>query len=256
MKARSRWETILASYSDEKRRWDRTYPSIAYIYRPASLFVCWLLPARVTANELTLLSYLVSLASLLLLVHGSFAGLLTGSILLVLFSLLDCVDGALARLRGTSNALGRFLDGLAAPAFVLPYFALGIGLARAAGSGQGEFILAVGAATTILKLLVPQIRQSFHLCFGEVWEEDKRARHATGHAGRWYYRLYYNLTDLQGHDVVLLLAVLAGQAEAFLLVSFAVSALDLGAVLALYLRRAWRLGARSGKASGHWHGAD
>ena len=241
MKARTRWEAILAGYTEEKRRWDRTYPWIAYFLRPASFLVTWLLPASVTANQVTLLSYPVALLSLTLLASGSFAGILLGAGLLVLFNLLDCVDGNLARLQGTGNPFGRFLDALAAPAFVLPYFALGIGLARSSMSDTGAFLLTLGAGTTILKLLGPQIRQTFHLCLGKAWEENKRDGDIVEHAGRWYYRLYYNLTDLQSHDVVLVLAAIAGQVQAFLITSFAISVLDVVWVLVLSLHRARRL---------------
>ena len=241
MTAQSRWDAILASYSEEKRRWDRTFPWIAYVLRPASFLVTWLLPSWVTANQVTLVSYLVALLALVCLAIGSSAGFAAGSVLLVLFNLLDCVDGNLARLRGTADPLGRFLDSLAFPAFVLPYFTLGIGLARAAGPSEGVVLLGVGAATAILKLLVPQIREIFRLCLGEAWEDQKQRQHAVGHVGRWYYRLYYNLVDLQAHDVILVLAALTGQLVAFLAISFALSLLDALGVLALSLHRARRL---------------
>lgn len=239
--AKSRWGAILASYPEEKRRWDRTFPWIAYVLRPTSFLVTWLLPSWVTANQVTLFSYLVALGSLGFLAAGSSAGFLVGSVLLVLFNLIDCVDGNLARLRGTSDPFGRFLDALAFPAFILPYFALGIGLARAAGPGTGEVVLGLGAGTTILKLLIPQIRETFHLCLGEAWEDRKQGQRAVGHVGRWYYRLYYNLTDLQAHDVVLVLAALTGRLAPFLAISFAVTVLDAIGVLALCLWRARRL---------------
>ncbi len=241
MKARSRWDAILASYSEEKRRWDRTFPWIAYVLRPASFLVTWLLPSWVTANQITLLSYMVALGSLVFLAQGSPTGFLLGSVLLVLFNLVDCVDGNLARLQGTANPFGRFLDGLVAPTFVLAYFALGIGLAQGAPPGKASLLLGVGAATTILKLMVPQIRQTFHLCLGEAWEERKRHGETVEHVGRWYYRVYHNLIDLQAHDIVLVVAALAGRLELFLIVSFAISVLNVIGVLALYLRRARRL---------------
>lgn len=234
----SRWQAVLASYTEEKRRWDQTFPWIAYVLRPASFLLTWALPAWVTANQVTALSYLVALLSLVFIAAGSSAGFLLGALFLVLFNFLDCVDGNLARLRGTSTSFGRFLDALAFPAFVLPYFALGIGLARAGGN---EVLLGVGAGTTVLKLLTPQIRQTFHLCLGDAWQERKRSSHAVGHAGRWYYLLYYNFTDLQAHDIVLVLAALTGRGETFLLASFALSLVESIGVLALSLFRASRL---------------
>lgn len=241
MKARSRWDAILAGYSEEKRRWDRTFPWIAYVLRPASFVVTWLLPPWVTANQVTLLSYVVALASILSLAWGASGGFVLGSALLVLFNLLDCVDGNLARLQGAPDPFGRFLDALAFPAFVLPYFALGIGLARGAGPSQGQVLLGLGAATAILKLLTPQIREVFHVCLGETWAARKRGQQAVGHVGRWYYRLYYNLTDLQAHDGVLVVAAVAGLVPAFLVMSFAISVVDMVGVLALSLHRARRL---------------
>lgn len=239
MKATSGWDEILATYSPEKRQWDRTYPWIAFVLRPASFVITWLLPSWVTANQVTLLSYAVALASLLLMANGSQSAFVAGSVLLVLFNLIDCVDGNLARLRGSSSRFGRFLDALAFPTFILPYFVLGIGLARRGGS-DATLVLAVGASTTILKLLVPDIRQIFHNSFGTESQAAGTENARVGHVGRWYYRLYYNLTDLQGHDIVLVAASLSNWVKEFLVLSFVVSIGEILAVLAFYIAKAWR----------------
>jgi len=83
-----------------------------FVARPlAALFVAALERSRVTPNQITLASLAVFLvsAALLVLLPGQ-SGLLIAVGVLQLSYVLDCVDGQLARLRGTSSPVGAHLD--------------------------------------------------------------------------------------------------------------------------------------------------
>ncbi len=83
-----------------------------YVARPlAALLVAPLERTRVTPNQVTLLSLLVFLvsAALMVLLPGP-RGLLAAVVVLELSYVLDCVDGQLARLRGSSSPVGAHLD--------------------------------------------------------------------------------------------------------------------------------------------------
>jgi phosphatidylglycerophosphate synthase len=83
-----------------------------FVARPlAALLVAPLERTRITPNQVTLLSLVVFLAAaaLLVLLPGP-SGLLTAVIVLELSYVLDCVDGQLARLRGTSSPVGAHFD--------------------------------------------------------------------------------------------------------------------------------------------------
>lgn len=89
-------------------------PVDLYVHRPlAYLLTRILYPTEVTPNAVTLMSIACGLVACVSLVcvfpwHLQVAGLA-----IFLSAIFDCADGQLARLRGTSSALGRMLDGAA-----------------------------------------------------------------------------------------------------------------------------------------------
>jgi hypothetical protein len=105
---------VLAAIADAYRRtrkpkdifWNR------FVARPAAAVV--LVPLErspVTPNQVTFSSLVVfaAAAALLVLVPGQ-RGLLLGVLVIELSYVLDCVDGQLARMRGTSTPVGAHLD--------------------------------------------------------------------------------------------------------------------------------------------------
>ena len=66
----------------------------------------------ITPNQITVLSFFVGLFSMGFYVSGRSDSLIWGAIFLYVKVLLDNIDGNLARVRGTSSRLGRFLDSL------------------------------------------------------------------------------------------------------------------------------------------------
>src|SRR5688572_30485835 len=104
------WSRIRDSYRRTSKPndiwWNR------FVARPlAAPLVAALERSRVTPNQVTLMSLVVFLvaAGMLVLLPGR-QGLLTAVIVLELSYVLDCVDGQLARLRGTSSPVGAHFD--------------------------------------------------------------------------------------------------------------------------------------------------
>lgn len=82
-------------------------------FRPvAHLFVRMALPTPLSANGMTVISILTGLAGASLLRFQGRRELWAGALLLLLYAILDCADGQLARARKTSSRLGRILDGM------------------------------------------------------------------------------------------------------------------------------------------------
>jgi len=66
---------------------------------------------RVTPNQITLATLLVFAGgAVLLALGGSWSSLIWGAVIIELSYVLDCVDGQLARLKGTSSPVGAHLD--------------------------------------------------------------------------------------------------------------------------------------------------
>ena len=81
-------------------------------FRPVAYgFVRAALPTSLSANGMTALSIAAGLAGAVLLRFDDPRATAAGCGLMLLYGVLDCADGQLARARGTSSRLGRILDG-------------------------------------------------------------------------------------------------------------------------------------------------
>lgn len=88
-------------------------PLDLWFFRPiAYQLVRIALPTPLSANGMTVLSILTGLIGASLLRYPHQTQLVVGALLLLLYAILDCADGQLARARGTSSRLGRILDGM------------------------------------------------------------------------------------------------------------------------------------------------
>ena len=229
---------IRAAYPESKREWDRTYPVIYYLWRPLSFPVSAALMALgATANQVTLATAVLAAAGLAALACPEAAVRAWGSLGLVLYNFLDCVDGNIARASPPERPpKGKFFDQLVGNAYPLSYLFLGLGLRRTDRAWEA---LAFGAAATAAKFVFLHVRGDFWSVLGPYWGIHKDATSFEGHVGRWYYRLYYNLTDLQGHVLLLPLLLGVGAALPFLAVSAFLAGAELLFFAGLYLRRSF-----------------
>src|SRR5712671_1012647 len=89
-------------------------PIDIYVHRPLAYLLaraCYSLP--VSPDAITGLSILAGIASAVSLLSAFPYHLQIGGLLLFGSAVLDCADGQLARMRGTSSVFGRMLDGSA-----------------------------------------------------------------------------------------------------------------------------------------------
>ncbi|MGH7682622.1 MAG: CDP-alcohol phosphatidyltransferase family protein [Candidatus Eiseniibacteriota bacterium] len=84
------------------------------LFRPlAYLGVRAVEQTRITPDQVTLASIVAAVGAALSIATGTYAGFLWGAALVLLFNVLDCADGMLARVRGKGSPYGYILDGLA-----------------------------------------------------------------------------------------------------------------------------------------------
>lgn len=254
------WNRAKTSLTPEKRRWDAHYPWLTWVLRPTSLFLaaaCYRF--GVSANQVTLLSVIALVGAFIGFSQGYLAGFIIGSLLTTLFNLLDCVDGNLARMAPEPHPGGQFLDALAGMGFYGVYFFIGIGLYRGMdgpglalggwvlGSSSpqpiGALWLAIGAWTTLMRLVVMQINQLVQARLYPEIEKSQSGQGLTTTARGLRLRvLHVNATDLQAHDFLLLFATLVHGMSLFLLVSALLATVDVGLQVTYFARRALRLG--------------
>jgi len=235
------WEKLLKSHPAVKKEWDATYPWIRYVARPVSFPISWAFrKAGLGANHATILTVLLGFASVPLLASGVKAWMAAGALCLVLYTVFDCVDGDLARAwPETGSPAGQFWGELVGHFYLICYIPLGLSF--------GEPWAAFGPAITACKLLTINIRHNFWETLGGLWEQSKKASAYEPSTGKWHYKVYYNLTDPQGHIFLLPLLLLAGFGREFIAVSLAIACADLAFILVFHLLRARKIGSKKGQ---------
>lgn len=157
-----KFSDITASYTTEKRRntslWARIFS------RPLSFITAYIFAnLGFSANAVSIISLLEAfVACAFIMIGGKYT--LVGIILFLLWDVLDCTDGNIARLTHTSSPVGVFFDaaaGYAAVAFI--YLSVGVEAYRTSDMfGQNGYVfIIIGAASSILDLLARIVYQKY-----------------------------------------------------------------------------------------------
>ena len=134
------------------------------IFRPLSFPVGWLIyKTGLTANMISLISILFTVLSSLILIFCSEEYIFLVSFLLLFIALLDCIDGNVARARGTAGPGGEWMDALSGyTVYALIPLALGIHIYF---YHQLFFLtelwIIIGALTSISNLFLRLLYQKF-----------------------------------------------------------------------------------------------
>lgn len=103
-------------------------------FRPlAFVFVLAVYRTPLTPNAITVIATVVGVAAAIWMGIGSPIALVTAALLLILYDVLDCSDGMLARLQQSGSRIGRILDGAADYVVTVAFYA-GIGVGYASRS--------------------------------------------------------------------------------------------------------------------------
>ncbi|MFC1791558.1 CDP-alcohol phosphatidyltransferase family protein [Gemmatimonadota bacterium] len=168
-KTRYTFQDVRDAYVRERRmtELEGELPAVL-LYRPISHRIAPILlrlglpPLAVTMVSASIVLTLIPVAS----VTGSRAYLYVAALGL-LFHILDCVDGDMARTAGRTSELGRLVDGFVDQCYWISLLAsFGILVDRAGGTLAG-WGLVLGLVLPILVILHRQTRDNFALGFGE-----------------------------------------------------------------------------------------
>jgi phosphatidylglycerophosphate synthase len=143
-----------------------TDPVVHWLYRPLSFAVTPLfLALRISADGATLLSIGVAAALPVAAWAGGGAALAAAALL---FQVLDCVDGNVARVTRERSGIGDFLDGVASHLFwVAAFVAVGV-LAQAEGTGWiGRHGREIGLGIAALMLWQRRTEDRYEAAFRE-----------------------------------------------------------------------------------------
>lgn len=134
-------------------------------YRPlAFVFVKIVYQTKITPNQITWLALLLGIMAGILFAQGTSDGFLIGALLLILYDVLDCSDGQLARLQNSGTLTGRIVDGFADYVVtVAAYIGIGIGYASQTNDPLFYWCLTVlaGISNAVHSLTLDYYRNQF-----------------------------------------------------------------------------------------------
>jgi hypothetical protein len=134
-------------------------------YRPlAFIFVKLIYPTNLTPNQITTLALIIGMIGGVVIAFNTETYLIIASLLLIIYDVLDCSDGQLARLKKNGTSVGRILDGVA-DYFVTIAVYLGIGFGFVSNSGNSLFywglLVLAGASNIVHAIALDYYRNRF-----------------------------------------------------------------------------------------------
>ncbi len=128
----------LAEYKKSLKNVHAEEPLDVYFYRPLAFIVVktfYSLP--ITPNHYSLLALISGIAAGHNFMQGTSGGFKWGAFFFLLFAVLDCCDGMVARLKKNGTEFGRLIDGLVDYTVnIIAYFTLALGMKKSFGSSM------------------------------------------------------------------------------------------------------------------------
>ncbi len=167
---------ISSSMTDEKRRADGTVTK--FLLRPLSYPVAAAaLNLGITPNAVTCFSALCCIAAAGLAMTGNIHLHIAAAALFLLFGILDCADGNMARTLGKKTVYGGAIDAAGGyTAYTTQLFAMGLSACLLTGSPRWFLPAAYAAAANILMRLFHQSFKNAELSAGMVPVQGKEKR--------------------------------------------------------------------------------
>jgi len=174
-----------------------------FFYRPlAFILVKLIYPTNITPNQLTIGAIIMGIIGGFFYAHGTPVSpdpFIIGAFFFMMFNILDCSDGQLARLKKNGTRTGRIIDGVADYIAVTAiYIGIGIGFANNTDHPAlyWSLLALTGASNTIHAILVDYYRNRFLdyvLERKSTFEEDldefrKELENIRNQKGKWFDR--------------------------------------------------------------------
>lgn len=175
-------------------------PILRKIYRVASIYVAEKAAkhTKITPNQITLFSFLLFLLAAYFLYAGKYPYLIFSSIFIEIGFFFDYIDGSLARIKGTANTFGRWLD-MFAGQFIL--VALFYSAMNGVFRNTGNYLVWVYGTLGLIALFLLSLLYNFFLRLHENGlEEIEKEKKKHSFLVNFYYTEYliFHLLALAG----------------------------------------------------------
>lgn len=184
-------------------------------YRPlAFLFVKLIYKSNITPNQITTIALIIGMIGGVFYFFNTHVAISIGAVLLIVYDVLDCSDGMVARLKKNGTFFGRILDGLA-DYFVTVTVYLGIGFGFANNSDNPLLywvLLSLAGASNIFHAITLDYYRNKFLDYafnrdatlGESLDEFKREYQKINESGGNYFQriiiwIYIKYSALQSN---------------------------------------------------------
>jgi hypothetical protein len=215
----------------QKRIWEKQFPLNYFLVRPVSFYITYLtLKVTLDPAKVAIFGFVLGAFGCLIMACSPVYPIWLALLLIFLFSILDAVDGNVARTTNNVTLFGKYLDGLLGELIEGIYpFSLGIGLYLSRDSLPSDFVqalakhhartlpLLLGALILICKLWSKLFERGY-----EVYRIQKEGCPPIGQvnlkkpiakstrSGRWYYLVFINIDSLNTQLLLLLILSLLG----------------------------------------------
>lgn len=182
-----------------KKATENRYSTVAarFLMRPLSIRITWvLLKTEITPIQVTLLGSALGILAALLFTYNQYALSIAAAILLYLSSVLDCVDGEIARARKLESRTGALLDyTLDKPVHIFNYSAITYALFTA-GYNERTIIL-LGGFVIVSELVLSDIGQRI-----DALKSQANIKQSGGAKSYFYYNGTANVMILLAASVL------------------------------------------------------
>ena len=245
---------------EQKREWEKQFPLNFHIVRPLSfLFTFPIIRLTSSPSKVAWAGFFVGLAGCISFLRISIWTGWPALLLITVFSILDAVDGNIARTTGRITYYGKFIDGSIGEVIEGSYcFFLGLGLTMhilSASHSSLDFHLSVhqavypllsGTAIMAGRLYGSflELKYGYHF-FEKQIDDNEVARisvydkiQTSTFRGKWYYNVFINVNLLNNQIVCLALFLWLGKPAIFLYVLAPYYLIRLIIYFAFFVRRA------------------
>ena len=188
MKKKKDWSSRLdMTQYDAAKLQDIHGPFLRKFYRIAGIYIAEKINKHtsITPNQITLFSFFLALLASYFIYIGKYPYLIFSSFLIVLAHVLDYADGSLARIKGTSNTFGRWLDMFTDQfALVILFYAAIMSVFRDTGD---YVVLIYGPLGLIASLIISLIYSTFLRLHSEGLDEIENEKKKSRFLTNFYY---------------------------------------------------------------------
>jgi phosphatidylglycerophosphate synthase len=223
----------------QKKIWEKQFPLNYFIVRPISFYITYLtLKITLDPARVAIFGFVLGAIGCLLMACSHVYSIWLALLLIFLFSLMDAVDGNVARTTQNVTLFGKYLDGMLGDLIEGIYpFSLGIGLYLSAYPLPSDFVsafvnhhaktlpLLLGALILICKLWSKLFERGYELYrikkegFTPIPNVNQlKPYDKSKYSNQWYYLLFINLDSLNNQLLLLTISVLLEQEILFLFI--------------------------------------